>query len=272
MTKEKKQKLAKKKRINFWNFQTTNPATKIFIILLRMAMIFFWILAPIFMAISYFYDDGMKNFTGYAIASVFSGQVIAGGEINFDNVVGDVELARKIIAPIIWIVVFLVSTFTGLLPYFSKTLYHERIKVVVSQFICPLFFIGVLWLLWYTSQWFPTGPESELNGVIYPKYQYWVALQQTFKPWSNWLIVYQIALGGWVVFGCFTIVEVILLKKKRLDFLDFFSEKPAVNSLVDSVVEGRIVFGENSARDVNAELKAIKKKQKKNKEKTALRL
>lgn len=256
--KDKTNKLKKVKRINFWNWQTTNPVLKLWICILRFAMIAFWIIAPILIAISYFYDDGLKYLTGYVYSSIFTGRSTTNGEVSFGDVVAKVELARKIITPLAWLLCTVIIGTAGLIPYFTHNTYLRRVAVAFNQMFWPVLFAAILWGIWFAADYFPSGTVSDINGIIYPKYQYWVAMHNTLLPYSGWMIIYQVVLSIWVIFGIFTAIEAHLIKKGKIDFSDFFVQKVISTSLVHQVVEGRLVFGENHIQDLKADMQQIK--------------
>lgn len=235
-------KLPKKQsKINFKNFKSTNSFLMIWITVLRIMMVVFSILAPIFIVLSYYFDLGMQVLTGYVFTTFFPDQTNTGNAYSYNA-----ELFRFIITPILWFISSIIIFFAGLIPYFSKNTYKKRVILAINQFFWPLFFIGVLWGVWFSVRFFPSGPESDINATIYPRYEYWSLLinNDSFSPWSGWMIFYQCVLLIWIFFAIFTAIEASLIKKHKLDFSDFFKKEIDYKSLVHQVVEGNIVFGE----------------------------
>ncbi|QGS51635.1 hypothetical protein [Spiroplasma tabanidicola] len=230
----------------------------ILVLIFRIAIIFFWIIAPIMMTLAFAYDPGTRNLVWYICATVVHPKML-NGEVLFTVDIAYVNNVINIAAPIIWFASFLLIFLCVVLPFFYTRKWAGKAFFAFNLFFWPLFFLGIDYAIYFLKSRFPMGPDIDINGPQYPLRISYLALNETYTFKSPWNIVYQITWCFLLLVGVFVSVEAGLIKSYKLDYDDLYSQPKVGQSLVDNVIEGRLEFGEIKSEDLNTEIKNLRK-------------
>ncbi|AGR41875.1 hypothetical protein [Spiroplasma diminutum] len=244
-----KKEKSKLKKINFRNFKTGSVLFMTVLTIFRILMIIFWLIAPIILALTIAYDNGIDHLVNYI-----------GSQIYPNDLTWATNLIIKILAPLIWFLTVFIMLFATVKPFFNKKLWNERAYMAFNFIFWPTLFIIVIYTIWLTMPFFYSGREtSQTDPNQDPIHHAWKALQENYSPFSGWMIALQVVYLIMIIFGIFSIFEAYMVKNMKLDYDDFLVREFNKTSLVSQVIEGKIEFGEFDPDQVNKELKRIRR-------------
>ncbi|ALD66088.1 hypothetical protein [Spiroplasma cantharicola] len=251
----KKEKVLKKektkiKKINFKNFKTGSIFFMTILLIFRILMVIFWLLAPIIVGFTIGFDDGIRNLVKFIGIFIYP-----------DRVSSNTTIIINVIAPLSWLLTLLILLFADVKPFFNKKKWTQRATLAFNLMFWPLLFIGLIYGIYFLIPILQIGnPVTDPTDPNYdPIYQAWKSLKDSYSPFSSWMIALQCMYGVIVVFGMFSIFEAHMVRKMKLDYTDFYIKDQNSRSLVNQVIEGKIEFGEFEPDEINNELKRIRK-------------
>lgn len=261
---KKEKKLAKKKEKKAIRYKPTKSITITFIYLFRLCMIAYWIIVPIFFALIFYYDPGVKPLFKYVVMVLFAKISIVDGEYIITN---DVEklasLLIWIITPSIWFVSFLLIYLFVYKPFFKKKTYGKRAYLAFRFFFWSILSTALIYIIWFSIDFLPHKPSEGIgNGFINPSDKYWSAAKENFSPWNGWMIFFQCIQAILLFFGIYTAIEADLIRRRKLDFNELFKSDINDRSIVNQVLEGRLEFGQYDSASLKKDLKELKSKMK----------
>ncbi|AUM62420.1 hypothetical protein [Spiroplasma monobiae] len=238
----------KLKKLNFRNFKTGSVAFMIILSIFRIAMIVFWLIAPIILAFTIAFDDGIRNLV------LFIWDLILGSD---GNATQATVITINTVAPIMWFLTLLIMLGATVKPFFNRRTYLQRLYLGFNYIFWPVLFISIIYGIYYTIPFYgkPGGSITD------PESAAWQALRASFTPFSGWMIALQCMYFVLIIFGIFSFFEAIMVKKMKLDYSDFVVREANQRSLVNQVIEGKIEFGDFNPDEVDKELKRIRKEE-----------
>ncbi|WP_339034470.1 hypothetical protein [Spiroplasma endosymbiont of Cantharis rufa] len=251
MKKEKalKKEKNKVKKINFKNFKTGSIFFMTILLIFRILMIIFWLLAPIIVGFTIGFDDGIRNLVKFIGVFIYP-----------DRLTSNTTLVINIIAPVSWLMTLIIILLADVKPFFNKKQWRQRAYLAFSLIFWPILFVGFIYGIYFIIPLFEVGIKTNPTDPNYDlKYQAWKSLKDSFSPFSSWMIALQCMYGVIVIFGLFSIFEAHMIRKMKLDYSDFFIRDENSRSLVTQVIEGKIEFGEFEPDQVNKEVKRVRR-------------
>ncbi|AOG60131.1 hypothetical protein SHELI_v1c01760 [Spiroplasma helicoides] len=264
----KKDKLAKIKAIKddiknkaheiYLFARNTNRVLLFFVLFLRIVVTFLWVIVPILIALMFYYDPGTRNLLGYILSYILKNT--SDGSATVPSVdIRVVEFFSSIITPIIWFVMLFFMLIGFLIPFFSKAQWKKRAFYAFNLFFWSAFMVGLMYLIWYFKEFFPSGQSNNINEFQDPRTIYYNALNDTYSPFKAWGIVYQSIWVTFAIIGIFVSIETTLIRKFKLNFKDMYGRDNSTTSLVNQVVEGKLEFGEVEPKNLRVEIKKLQK-------------
>ncbi|AUB31232.1 hypothetical protein [Spiroplasma floricola] len=248
--KKEKNKEQKLKKINFKNFKSTSVFFMIIIVVFRTTMIAFWLVAPIILALNVGFDHGLKTLVEFIWALILKGE----------NTTLATRITIDVAAPVLWFLMMIIMLFASVKPFFNKKTWGKRAYLAFSYIFWPILFTGIIYGIYFTIPFYEVGKETSPTAPDVDKtWQLWKSLKDTFTPYSGWMISLQCIYAIFVLFGIFSIFEAHMVRKRKLDYSDFFVKNKDQRSLYNQVIEGKIEFGEFDPIQVDKEVKRIKK-------------
>ncbi|WP_338985363.1 hypothetical protein [Spiroplasma endosymbiont of Diplazon laetatorius] len=245
--KEKKDK-KKLKKLNFRNFKTGSVIFMVLLSIFRIAMIVFWLVSPVILAIAIGFDAGIENLIKYIWALI----------LNDGNVTNATTITINVAAPLIWFLALLITLGGIVKPFYNKRLWRERGYMAFNFIFWSVLLIAIIYGIKFTIPFYQKGEGTSITqgDAIYLA---WRSLNENFNPFSGWMIALQCMHLILIIFGIFSIFEAHMVRKMKLDYSDFLVRETNQRSLVNQVIEGKIEFGEFNPDEVDKEIKRIKK-------------
>ncbi|QHX36419.1 hypothetical protein [Spiroplasma sp. BIUS-1] len=246
---ENKSEKKKLKKINFRNFKTGSVLFMILLSIFRIAMIVFWLIAPVVLAFNLAFDDGIRNLINYIWTLI----LLDG------NVHKATDITINVAAPLMWFLSLIIMLVASVKPFFNKRTWSQRAYLAFNYIFWPVLFISIIYGIYFTIPFYESGlATSPTDPNQDPIWQAWNSLQLTFRPFSGWMIAIQCVFIVFIIFGIFSIFEAIMVKKMKLDYSDFVVRETNQRSLVNQVIEGKIEFGEFNPDEVDKEIKRVR--------------
>ncbi|WP_339021077.1 hypothetical protein [Spiroplasma endosymbiont of Atherix ibis] len=248
--KKEKNKEHKLRKINFKNFKTTSVFFMIVIVIFRITMIAFWLIAPIILALNVGFDDGLRTLVEFIWALILKG----------NNSTLETRITIDVASPLLWFLMMIIILFASVKPFFNKLTWGKRAHLAFNFIFWPILLTGLIYGIYFTIPFYEIGTKTSPTAPNVDKtWQLWKSLKDKFTPYSGWMITLQCIYAIFFLFGILSIFEAHMVRTRKLDYSDFFVKDKFARSLYNQVIEGKIEFGEFDPFQVDKEVKRIRK-------------